>query len=155
MIILNLKKYIEVIRFNDLTIELRNKICLSMELLQKELTDQIIRAFYAVYNELGYGFLEKVYERALFIELSDMGVSSATQQQIKVFYKARDVGDYFADLMVKNAVIVEIKTVDELNEDHKKQLQNYLKATSIEVGLLLNFGPKPKVVRRIFTNDLK
>ena len=126
-----------------------------MELLQKELTDQIIRAFYAVYNELGYGFLEKVYERALFIELSDMGVSSATQQQIKVFYKARDVGDYFADLMVKNAVIVEIKTVDELNEDHKKQLQNYLKATSIEVGLLLNFGPKPKVVRRIFTNDLK
>jgi len=155
MIILNLKKYIEVIRFNDLTIELRNKICLSMELLQKELTDQIIRAFYAVYNELGYGFLEKVYERALFIELSDLGVSSATQQQIKVFYKARDVGDYFADLMVKNAVIVEIKTVDELNEDHKKQLQNYLKATSIEVGLLLNFGPKPKVVRRIFTNDLK
>ena len=155
MIILNLKKYIEVIRFNDLTIELRNKICLSMELLQKELTDQIIRAFYAVYNELGYGFLEKVYERALFIELSDMGVSSATQQQIKVFYKARDVGDYFADLMVKNAVIVEIKTVDELNEDHKKQLQNYLKATSIEVGLLLNFGSKPKVVRRIFTNDLK
>ncbi len=126
-----------------------------MELLQKELTDQIIRAFYAIYNELGYGFLEKVYERALFIELSDMGVSSATQQQIKVFYKARDVGDYFADLMVKNAVIVEIKTVDELNEDHKKQLQNYLKATSIEVGLLLNFGPKPKVVRRIFTNDLK
>ena len=126
-----------------------------MELLQKELTDQIIRAFYAVYNELGYGFLEKVYERALFIELSDLGVSSATQQQIKVFYKARDVGDYFADLMVKNAVIVEIKTVDELNEDHKKQLQNYLKATSIEVGLLLNFGPKPKVVRRIFTNDLK
>ena len=126
-----------------------------MELLQKELTDQIIRAFYAVYNELGYGFLEKVYERALFIELSDMGVSSATQQQIKVFYKARDVGDYFADLMVKNAVIVEIKTVDELNEDHKKQLQNYLKATSIEVGLLLNFGSKPKVVRRIFTNDLK
>ena len=155
MIILNLKKYIEVIRFNDLTIELRNKICLSMELLQKELTDQIIRAFYAVYNELGYGFLEKVYERALFIELSDLGVSSATQQQIKVFYKARDVGDYFADLMVKNAVIVEIKTVDELNEDHKKQLQNYLKATSIEVGLLLNFGSKPKVVRRIFTNDLK
>jgi len=102
-----------------------------------------------------YGFLEKVYERALFIELSDLGVSSATQQQIKVFYKARDVGDYFADLMVKNAVIVEIKTVDELNEDHKKQLQNYLKATSIEVGLLLNFGSKPKVVRRIFTNDLK
>lgn len=126
-----------------------------MELLHNVLTDQIIRAFYAVYNELGYGFLEKVYERALFWELTDMGLGAQAQQQIKVHYKLREVGDYFSDVTVEKIVIIEIKTVDKILPEHHKQLQNYLKATSMEVGLLLNFGPRPQVVRKIFNNNLK
>ncbi|MBL7775849.1 MAG: GxxExxY protein, partial [Saprospiraceae bacterium] len=116
-----------------------------MEFLHQEITDKIIGAFYSVYNNLGYGFLEKVYERALLWELRSQGLSVIQQQQIKVFYKSQEVGLYFADLLVNDTVAVEIKAVDTLLDAHKRQIQNYLKATSLEVGLVLNFGPEPQI----------
>ncbi len=124
----------------------------AMEFLHQEITDKIIGAFYSVYNNLGYGFLEKVYERALLWELRSQGLSVIQQQQIKVFYKSQEVGLYFADLLVNDTVAVEIKAVDTLLDAHKRQIQNYLKATSLEVGLVLNFGPEPQIARKIFSN---
>ncbi len=121
----------------------------------QELTGQIIKAFYTVYNTLGYGFLEKVYENALAIELKGMGLQVAQQAVIEVCYKNVIVGRYEADLLVKDAVIVEFKAVRELAEEHEAQLLNYLKATRYEVGLLLNFGPKPTFMRKAFDNQRK
>lgn len=115
----------------------------------RELTDQIIGGFFRVYNTLGYGFLEKVYENALVIELENSGLVVEAQKPIQVHYGESIVGEYFADLLVGNSVIVEIKAAKTLNLEHEAQLLNYLKATKIEVGLLLNFGPKPEVKRRI------
>ncbi len=105
-----------------------------------EITEKIIRAFFKVYNTLGYGFLEKVYENALFIELTKMGLKTEKQKQVKVFYKENEVGLYFADLIVEESVIIELKAAEALCEEHECQLINYLKATEMEVGLLLNFG---------------
>jgi GxxExxY protein len=126
-----------------------------MELLHKDTTDKIINAFYKVYNELGFGFLEKVYENALFLELKTMNIYSEKQKNIKVFYNKEIVGDYYADIIVENKVIVELKAAEALCEEHEFQVINYLKATEIEVGLLLNFGKKPEFKRKIFTNDKK
>ncbi len=126
-----------------------------MALKHENLTGQIIKAFYDVYNELGYGFLEKVYEKALALELESMGLRVGRQRPIKVYYLGRQVGDYYADLIVEGLVIIEIKCAEALCEAHEAQLLNYLKATDIEVGLLLNFGPKPAFRRKIFTNDKK
>jgi GxxExxY protein len=126
-----------------------------MELLHKEITDKIIEAYYNVYNELGYGFLEKVYENALFVELSDMDMHVVKQKPIKVYYEGEEVGEYFADLCIENSVIVELKAAESLCDEHEFQLINYLKATEIEVGLLLNFGKKPELKRKIFTNNIK
>ena len=117
-----------------------------------ELTQNIIKCFYKVYNTLGYGFLEKVYENALYIELKAMGLAVEKQKQIKVYYEEKEVGEYYADLLVKGEVIVELKAAESLCEEHEFQLINYLKATDIEVGLLLNFGKKPEVRRKVFTN---
>jgi GxxExxY protein len=117
-----------------------------------DLTEMIIRAFYKVYNVLGYGFLEKVYENAMLIELRNMGLFVEKQYRIKVFYEEQVVGDYFADLIVEKTVIIELKACECLHEDHEYQLINYLKATEIEVGLLLNFGKKPEFKRKIFSN---
>ncbi|MCF7805357.1 MAG: GxxExxY protein [Candidatus Marinimicrobia bacterium] len=119
----------------------------------REVTEKIIGAFYNVYNALGYGFLEKVYENALLFELNEKGMDAKQQMAIKVHYKGNLIGEYFADIVVNNKVIVEIKATEELHEKHTLQLINYLKATDFEVGLLLNFGEKPKVVRKIFTNQ--
>lgn len=116
-------------------------------------TEKIIKAFYKVYNTLGFGFLEKVYENALFIELRSMGLFVEKQRRIKVFYESQEVGDYFADLIVDEKVIVELKASEALCEEHEFQLINYLKATEIEVGLLLNFGKKPEFKRKIFSNE--
>ncbi|MEK7819258.1 MAG: GxxExxY protein [Bacteroidota bacterium] len=118
-----------------------------------EITEKIIKAFYKVYNTLGYGFLEKVYENALFIELVSMGLFVEKQKQIKVFYGAKEVGEYYADLIVDKFVIVELKAAESLCEEHEFQLINYLKATEIEVGLLLNFGKKPEFKRKVFSNQ--
>ncbi len=125
------------------------------ELLHAALTDQIIKAFYNVYNSLGYGFLEKVYENALAFELREMGLSVECQKPLKVAYRNQIVGEYFADLVVEGKVIIELKAMETIHEAHLRQLQNYLKATEIEVGLLLNFGRKPEFKRRVFQQPLK
>ncbi len=115
----------------------------------------MIQAFYQVYNTLGYGFLEKVYENSHVIELSKVNYSVVQQYPIKVFYEHEVVGEYFADLLVADEVIVEIKSVENLVAQHESQLINYLKATEFEIGLLLNFGPKAQFKRKLFTNDQK
>ncbi len=124
-------------------------------LLHGELTDRIIKAFYKVYNTLGHGFLEKVYENSLALELRRLGLRVEQQQPIDVFYEGEMVGEYFADLIVEDIVILELKAAEAIHEAHEAQLVNYLRATEIEVGLLLNFGPKPQFKRKIFMNDNK
>jgi len=124
-------------------------------MLHGEITELIIKAFFKVYNTLGYGFLEKVYENAMRIELSKMGLNVLQQKNIKVFYEADQVGDYFADLLINDLIIVELKAAENICEEHEAQLLNYLKATDIEVGLLLNFGKEPQFKRKYFTNDKK
>lgn len=121
-------------------------------LLHKEISDKIIKAFYNVYNSLGYGFLEKVYENAMMIELRKLGLTVQRQVPIKVFYEEQLVGEYFADIIVEGNIIVELKATENLCETHEFQLINYLKATELEIGLLLNFGKKPQFRRKIFTN---
>ena len=122
-----------------------------LNLLHKDLTDLIIQAFYKVYNELGYGFLEKVYENALIIELKKIGLLIEQQVKIKVFYDENQVGFYLADLLVESSVIVEIKAAESLGYEHECQLINYLKASNVEVGSLLNFGKKPTFKRKVFS----
>ena len=126
-----------------------------MEYLHREITEKIIGCFYEVHNRLGYGFMEKVYERALMIELRASGLDARSQEPVKVFYKRETVGDYYADIVVNDSVILELKGADFIIEEHEFQLINYLRATEIEVGLLLNFGKKPEMRRKIFTNDRK
>ena len=104
---------------------------------------------------MGYGFLEKVYEKALKYELEKTGLQVDRQKPINVYYEPELVGEYFADLLVENKVIIELKASETLCENHELQLINYLKATEIEVGLLLNFGKKPEVRRKVFSNTNK
>ncbi len=124
-------------------------------MLHENITKKIIEAYYKVFNTLGYGFLEKVYENALKIELKKMNLKVEQQQNIKVFYESFEVGDYYADLIVEDLVIIELKAAESLCEEHEIQLINYLKATNLEVGLLLNFGKKPEFKRKVFSNDRK
>lgn len=121
----------------------------------KEMTAEIINSFYKVYNTLGYGFLEKVYENALPIELKKKGLNCKRQKPITVFYEDEIVGEYFADLIVNDEIIIESKTCETLIEEHEIQVVNYLKATKIEVGLLLNFGKTPDIKRKIYSNEFK
>jgi GxxExxY protein len=120
-----------------------------------ELTQRIIGIFYDVYRTLGYGFLEKVYQNAMAIRLRKGGFDIVQHQPIEVHFDGEVVGEYFADILVNRTVILELKAVKELLEEHHAQLLNYLKATSLEVGLLLNFGPKPQVVRKAYDNTRK
>lgn len=120
-----------------------------------DLTEQIIGAFYAVYSALGYGFLEKVYVKALMIELERRGIKADDEFPISVYYLGQQVGEYYADLIVNELVILEIKATKHLADEHEAQLLNYLKSTPFEVGLLLNFGPKPETKRRSFDNTRK
>lgn len=124
-------------------------------MLYSEITDKIINSFYKVYNVLGYGFLEKVYENAMVIELKSAGFKILQQQNIKVYYENHVVGNYFADIIVNDLVILEIKASDGLRDENKAQLINYLKATNKEVGLLFNFGQKPDFKRAVFSNERK
>lgn len=124
-------------------------------MLHEDITGKIIQSFYKVYNSLGFGFLEKVYGNALIIELKKSGLTVEQQRNIKVFYDESPVGEYFADVIVNGAVIIELKAAESLREEHEAQLINYLKATEIEVGLLLNFGKRPEFRRKIFTNENK
>jgi len=120
-----------------------------------DITELIIKGFYRVYNALGYGFLEKVYQNALAIELRKLGLELVQEARIVVYCDNEVVGEYFADLVVAGVVIVELKAVKKLLEEHEAQLLNYLKATPYEVGLLLNFGPKPEIKRKAFDNSRK
>ena len=120
----------------------------------KEITDIIIKSFYEVYNELGSGFLESVYEKALTIVLNENGLKARRQKEINVLFRSTVIGEFRADIVVNEKVIVEIKAVRNLNSAHESQLINYLKATNIEVGLLLNFGKKPEFKRFIVTTHL-
>jgi len=126
-----------------------------MSLLHKDITNLILKGFYNVYNQLGYGFLEKVYENAMVIELRQLGLFVEKQKAIKVYYGGDLVGDYFADLMVNEKVIIELKAAASLAPEHEAQLLNYLKGTDKEVGLLLNFGTEPQKARKIFENQNK
>jgi len=122
-------------------------------MLHEQITKKIINAFYKVNNTLGYGFLEKVYENAMVIELRKIGCKVLQQENIKVYYETEEVGDYFTDLLVEDLVIVDLKATESLCEEHEAQLINYLKATKIEIGLLMNFGKKAEFKRKIFSND--
>ena len=121
-------------------------------LLHRDITNKIIKAFYNVYNSLGYGFLEKVYENAMMIELRKMDLQVQKQVPIKVYYEEQLVGQYYADIMVEETIIVELKAAEGLCEEHEFQLINYLKATELEISLLINFGKTPQFKRKIFTN---
>jgi GxxExxY protein len=120
-----------------------------------QLTDKIIKVFFTVYNKLGYGFLEKVYENAMLIELRKAGLLAEPQVPIKVYYEQQEIGDYYADIIVNGLVILELKATQTIAAAHEAQLVNYLKATQIEVGLLLNFGLKPEMKRKVFLNEQK
>lgn len=126
-----------------------------MDYLHSEITAEILNAFYDVYNELGYGFLERVYKNAMYKELRQRGFDCSTERSIPVYYKGELVGDYFADLIIENKIIIELKAVKHILPEHEAQLTNYLRATDAEVGLLLNFGPTTQKRRIVFTNDRK
>jgi GxxExxY protein len=126
-----------------------------MVLLHEEITEKIIKAYYKVYNTLGYGFLEKVYENAMAIEIRQMGLEVKCQYPIKVYYESKIVGEYFADLIVNDIVVIELKASSSLLEEHECQLINYLKATKIELGLLMNFGKNAAYKRKVFMNKFK
>lgn len=119
------------------------------------ITQRIIKAFFTVYNKLGYGFLEKVYSNAMTLELRKQRLKVTQEARIEVYYDGIVIGEYFADLLVADAVIVELKATQKLTDAHTAQLLNYLKATQYEVGLLMNFGPEAKFERKIYDNERK
>jgi GxxExxY protein len=123
--------------------------------IHSELTSQIIKAYYRVYNKLGFGFLEKVYENAMLIELRKLGLECNVQYPIDVFYDTFKVGRYFADITVNKCIIIEIKAANSICEEHEAQLTNYLRATEIEVGILLNFGKKAEFQRKVFSAEYR
>jgi len=127
----------------------------SEKVKHKALTEEIINVFYKVYNSLGYGFLEKVYENAMVIEFETREIPVVQQAPIKVHFEGRVIGEYFADLLVDGKVIVEIKAAKNLAFENEAQLLNYLKATDMAEGLLLNLGPEPKIKRKVFDNVRK
>ena len=115
-------------------------------------TDKILRVFYEVYNELGHGFLESVYHRSLLLALESVGLNVCSKVPIPVWFRGARVGRFEADILVEKCVLLELKAVRTLDSSHRAQLLNYLRATEIEVGLLLNFGEKPEFKRVIFDN---
>ena len=127
----------------------------SRDVKHKALTEKIIGVFYKVYNNLGYGFLKKIYEKAMLIELEKEGIPAVAQSPIKVSYGGRVIGGYFANILVDEKVIVETKATRGLPFESEAQLLNYLRATDIEVGILLNFGPVPGIKRKVFDNYRK
>jgi len=120
-----------------------------------ELTGKILGAFFQVHKELGYGFSEKVYENSLAISLNEIGLKAEPQVHLQVYYHGQKVGEYIADLIVEDVVLLELKATEKIVEDHAAQLLNYLKATNIEVGLVLNFGPTAEFRRKVYDNDRK
>ena len=127
----------------------------SIGLKHSELTEKIIGVFYDVYNELGHGFLESTYAEAMVVALEDAGLKAAREVGVPVWFRGRKVGQYFADLLVNNAVLLELKTARTLESAHEAQLLHYLRATDIEVGLVLNFGTRSQFRRLLFDNQRK
>jgi GxxExxY protein len=125
-----------------------------MQLLHQTLTEKILAACFQVSNELGAGFLESVYQNALLIVMGEMGIQVASEYPLAVTFHGQTIGSFYADLFVEEKVIVELKAVSALTEGHKAQIINYLKATGIDLGLLVNFG-NPKLEYRSFANRLK
>lgn len=120
-----------------------------------DLCHNIIEVFYAVYNELGYGFLENVYQEALVIALTEAGFVVAQQVPTPIWFRGRKIGGYKADLIVNDAVLLELKAARSIDLSHEAQTLNYLRATELEVALVLNFGPKPHFRRLVFENERK
>ena len=117
----------------------------------EDLTSKIIACAYKIHNTLGFGFLEAVYQNALLIELMKAGLQAEKEKKIKVYYQNQLIGDYMADIIVEDKIILELKSVKELHPAHSAQLINYLKATGIEIGLLINFGESVEIKRKVFT----
>jgi GxxExxY protein len=128
---------------------------MNMSLLHQSITNTILKVYYEVYNELGHGFLEKVYQNAMYFELKARGLKVESQKEIKVYFKQQLVGEYYSDLILENKVIIELKATEVLMNAHVAQTINYLKATPIEIGILLNFGSEPEFKRLIYTNNKK
>jgi len=120
-----------------------------------DLCHDIVQVFYTVYNELGFRFLEAVYEEALAIAMKEAGFTVSRQVATPIWFRGRKIGDYKADLVVNNAVLIELKAARALDSSHEAQTLNYLRATEFEVALLLNFGPKPQFRRLVFENERK
>jgi len=120
-----------------------------------ELTEKIIGVFYDVYNELGHGFLESIYEQAFALALAQAGMGVERQVPVSVWFRSRQIGDFRADVLVDGKVLVELKAARTIDQAHEKQLLNYLRATDIEVGLLLNFGAAPQFRRLVYENERK
>lgn len=127
----------------------------SHSLKHEELTEKIIGIFYDVYNELGYGFLESVYEESLLIALREAGLEIKSQVPVPVWFRRHSVGEFRADVLVENAVMLELKSARSLDAAHEAQLLHYLKGTEVEIGLLLNFGVRPQFRRLLFDNERK
>ncbi len=125
------------------------------DLVHGALTNRILRTFFDVYNELGTGFLETVYRAALARALRDAGLEVVVEWPIDVYFRGEIVGRFQADLVVENQIILELKAIRTLLPEHQAQLINYLRATPLEVGLLLNFGKSPEFKRRIYSNKNK
>lgn len=125
------------------------------DLKHSDLTERIIGVFYDVYNELGFGFLESVYQASMVLALEQVGLRVSSQVPIPVWFRGQQVGSFFADLLVNDVVLVELKTARTLESAHEAQLLHYLRATEIEVGLLLNFGPQARFRRLLFDNERK
>jgi GxxExxY protein len=121
-------------------------------MLYPEVSEQVIKSFYHVYNTLGYGFLEKVYENALRNTLRKVGLEVAQQLPIAVTFEDEVVGEYFADLVVGGVILIELKVAQAIASQHEAQLLNYLKATGYQIGMILNFGPKAEFRRKAFTS---
>ncbi|HUN64820.1 MAG TPA: GxxExxY protein [Bacteroidota bacterium] len=124
-------------------------------MIQEELSHGIISAFYFVYNKLGHGFLEKVYENALMVEFRKRGIYVEQQKRVDVWYDGIRIGEYYADIIVNHTIVLELKAASGIAPEHEAQLLNYLRATDIELGFLLNFGPRADFIRRIFSNERK
>ena len=123
---------------------------MSAEYKHAELSKKIIAAAYKVHKELGQGFLEKVYKNALALELEENSIECSIETPLQVEYRGKVVGEFYADIIVENKIILEIKAVSDLAKAHETQLVNYLKATGIKLGLLINFGKSVEVKRRVF-----
>ena len=126
-----------------------------VNLKHSDVTEKLITTYYALYNELGFGFLESVYQKAFCLMLRERGLLFQEQIPSRVLFHGAEMGEFLADILVESAVLVELKVVRALEQAHERQLLNYLRATDVEVGLLFNFGPRPQFRRLAFDNARK